>query len=240
MGILSSKFGEILVARGRLDPDSLDQALRLQADEPSTRIGELLLRLGLVTAQDVAQTLAAQFDLPVITAAEFPEFPVLEEQVSARFLRESAALPVAEDADVVAVAMVNPNERFVADAFGVLTGRAVTVRVAARDDFESAFERLYGSGRTAMGQIVEDIESVEVHDFDGDVQHLKDLASEAPVIRLVGLVIRRALETRASDIHIEPFENRLIVRYRIDGVMHEVESPPRRLSAAVISRRNVR
>jgi general secretion pathway protein E len=88
-----------------------------------------------------------------------------------------------------------------------------------------------------MGQIVEDIESVDMHDFDGeDVQHLKDQASEAPVIRLVGLIIRRAVETRASDIHIEPFENRLVVRYRIDGVMQETESPPRRFSAAVISR----
>src|SRR5207253_4357806 len=70
----------------------------------------------------------------------------------------------------------------------------------------------------------------------GDVEHLKDLASEAPVIRLVNLLLTKALESRASDIHIEPFENRLIVRYRIDGVLHEVESPPRRLSAAIISR----
>jgi len=161
---------------------------------------------------------------------------LLEERVSTRFLRETHTLPVAEDETGVAVAMVDPTDAFAVDAFRVLTGRVVAVRVAARDDFEAAFERLYGSGRTAMGQIVEDIESVDAHDVNGDVQHLKDLASEAPVIRLVALVIRRALETRASDIHIEPFENRLIVRYRIDGVMHEVESPPRRLSAAVISR----
>ena len=234
---MNSQFGEILVGRGRLDAESLQQALRLQQDEPATRIGELLLRLGLVTALDIAQTLATQFELPLLAATDFPEFPVLEEQVSPRFLRETRALPVAEDAERVTLAMVDPNDAYATDAFRVLTGRAVQVRVCARDDFELAFERLYGSGRTAMGQIVEDIESVEVHDFDaGDVQHLKDLASEAPVIRLVGLVIRRALETRASDIHIEPFENRLIVRYRIDGVMHEVESPPRRLSAAVISR----
>ncbi len=233
---MNSQFGGILVERGRLNPESLEQALRLQQAEPGTRIGELLLRLGLVTALDIAQTLAAQLDLPLIAAADYPEFPLLEERVSMRFLRETHTLPVAEDETSVAVAMVDPTDAFAIDAFRVLTGHVVAVRVAARDDFEAAFERLYGSGRTAMGQIVEDIESVEAHDFDGDVQHLKDLASEAPVIRLVGLVIRRALETRASDIHIEPFENRLIVRYRIDGVMHEVESPPRRLSAAVISR----
>jgi general secretion pathway protein E len=233
---LNSHFGEILVERGRLDAESLLQAQRLQQDEPGTRLSELLLRLGVVTATDIAQALAAELKLPLMAAADYPEFPVLEEKVATRFLRETRTLPVAEDEMSVVVAMVDPNDAFAVEAFRVLTGRAVAVRVAARDDFEAAFERLYGSGKTAMGQIVEDIESVEVQDFDGDVQHLKDLASEAPVIRLVGLVIRRALETRASDIHIEPFENRLIVRYRVDGVMHEVESPPRRLSAAVISR----
>jgi general secretion pathway protein E len=133
--------------------------------------------------------------------------------------------------------MADPTNSYAIDAFRVLSGRQVEVRVVAGDDLEAALERLYGAGRTAMGQIVDDIESVDLHDFDNDdVQHLKDQASEAPVIRLVGLILRKALETRASDIHIEPFESRLIVRYRIDGVMHEVESPPRRLSAAVISR----
>ena len=233
---MNSPIGEILVAQGRLDPEKLLQAQRLQQDEPGTRIGELLLRLGMVTALDIAQTLAVQLNLPLMATTDYPEFPVLEERVSTRFLRETQSLPVAEDETRVVVAMADPRDTYTIDAFRVLTGRIVEVRVAARDEFEAAFERLYGTGRTAMGQIVENIESVDVQDFDDDVQHLKDLASEAPVIRLVGLIIRRALETRASDIHIEPFENRLIVRYRVDGVMHEVESPPRRLSAAVISR----
>jgi len=233
---LNSRLAEILVEQGRINPEHLLQVQRLQQDEPEARIGELLLRLGLVTALDIAQTVAARLDLPLMAAADYPKFPVLEEKVSTRFLRETQTLPVAEDETKVVIAMVDPYDAFTIDAFKVLTGREVALRVATRDDFEAAFERLYGSGKSAMGQIVENIESVDVHDFNGDVQHLKDLASEAPVIRLVGLIIRRALETRASDIHIEPFENRLIVRYRVDGVMHEVESPPRRLSAAVISR----
>ena len=233
---MNSRLAEILVEQGRINPEHLLQVQRLQKDEPDARIGELLLRLGLVTALDIAQTVAAQLDLPLMAAADYPKFPVLEEKVSTRFLRETQTLPVAEDETKVVIAMVDPYDAFAIDAFKVLTGREVALRVATRDDFEAAFERLYGSGKSAMGQIVENIESVDVHDFNGDVQHLKDLASEAPVIRLVGLIIRRALETRASDIHIEPFENRLIVRYRVDGVMHEVESPPRRLSAAVISR----
>jgi general secretion pathway protein E len=87
-----------------------------------------------------------------------------------------------------------------------------------------------------MGQIVESIGTANDLINDDDIEHLKDLSSEAPVIRLVNLMITRAVDGRASDIHIEPFENRLKVRYRVDGVMREVESPPARLSAAVISR----
>jgi general secretion pathway protein E len=196
----------------------------------------MLLRLGLVTALDIAQTAAAQLDLPLMATTDYPEFPVLEEKVSTRFLRETQTLPVAEDETGVVVAMVDPYDAFAIDAFRLLTGREVAVRVAARDEFEAAFERLYGSGKTAMGQIVENIESVDVHDFDGDVQHLKDLASEAPVIRLVGLIIRRALETRASDIHIEPFENRLVVRFRVDGILREVLQSKRAVAPLVVSR----
>ena len=100
--------------------------------------------------------------------------------------------------------------------------------VAIPSELEAALERLYGAGKSALGQLVGDVETrVDELAFDADIQQLKDLASEAPVIRLVSLLITNALETRASDIHIEPFENRLIVRYRIDGVLHEVESPPR-------------
>lgn len=230
------RFGEILLEHGGLASEDLQRALSLQQDEPGTRIGDLLVRLGYASSKSVAETLSAQQGLPLMLAADYPEFPILEERVAARFLRESGALPIAEDANSVVLAMVDPLDQYTIEAFRILTGRNILVRVAVRDEFDVVFDRLYGSGRTAMGQIVEDIEAVDIQDVDGDIQHLKDLASEAPVVRLVGLIMRKAIETRASDIHIEPFENRLIVRYRIDGVMHEVESPPRRLSAAVISR----
>lgn len=233
---MSKRVGEILLDRGKLAEGDLERALVLQQSEAETLIGEILVRLGFLAPQDIAFALGEQFGLAVLGTDGYPEFPVLEENVSTRFLREARALPVHEDAERLVVAMTRPQDSETVSAFRVLSGRAVEVRVAASDDFETAFERLYGGGRTAMGQIVEDIEAVDIEDLNDDIEHLKDLASEAPVIRLVGLVIRRALETRASDIHIEPFESRLIVRYRIDGVMHEVESPPRRLSAAVISR----
>ena len=230
------RLGEILIERGKLDAAGLDRALRLQ-QETGEKLGALLVTLGLCAQRDVAEALAAQLGLPLVETAGYPEFPILEERVSTRFLRETRTLPVREDETELALAMVDPTDEYTIGAFRMVTGRAVKPLVAIPTDFEAAFERLYGTGRTAMGQIVGDIETRgDELAFDADVQHLKDLASEAPVIRLVWLVITHALETRASDIHIEPFENRLIVRYRIDGVLHEVESPPRRFSAAVISR----
>jgi general secretion pathway protein E len=230
-------FGEILIGLGRLSPENLQRALLLQKEQPGARLGEVLLRLGAITGNDVTQALSRQFAVPIMASAEYPEFPVLEERVSLRFLRESRALPILEDEQRLVLALVNPQDHDVVDAFRLLTEREIEVRVASTEEFDTAFERLYGGGKTAMGQIVDDIAAVTVDvDFDEDIQHLKDMASEAPVIRLVGLIMRRALEVRASDIHVEPFENRLIVRYRVDGVMHEVESPPRRLTAAIISR----
>jgi general secretion pathway protein E len=231
------RLGELLIERGKLDAGSLERALRLQQDS-GERLGSLLVTLGLVAPRDVADALAVQLNLPLLDGAGYPELPILEERVSARFLRDARALPVREDADELVLAMADPTDTYAIEAFAMVTGRKVRPMVAVPGDLDAALERLYGSGKSAVGQIVGD--DVEMRGdeiaFDADVQQLKDLASEAPVIRLVSLLITNALEARASDIHIEPFENRLVVRYRIDGVLHEVETPPRRLSAAVISR----
>jgi general secretion pathway protein E len=230
------RLGEILIERGKLDADGLERAMRLQ-QEGHEKLGALLVTLGICAQRDVAEALAIQLELPLVDAKGYPEFPILEERISTRFLREARALPVREDEHEVALAMVDPTDTYTIGAFGMVTGRAVKPMVAIPTELETALERLYGAGKSALGQIVGDVETRgDDVAFDADVQQLKDLASEAPVIRMVSLIITNALGTRASDIHIEPFENRLIVRYRIDGVLHEVESPPRRLSAAVISR----
>jgi general secretion pathway protein E len=232
---IRKRIGEILIERGKLDAAGLDRALRLQ-QETHEKLGVLLVTLGLVAQRDVAEALAHQLGMPLVEAAGYPELPILEERVSARFLRDARVLPLAEGEHELVLAMVDPTDSYTISAFEMVTGLKVRPQVAIPTELEAALERLYGAGKSALGQIMGDVEQRDDLAFDADVQHLKDLASEAPVIRLVSLIITNALEMRASDIHIEPFENRLIVRYRIDGVLHEVESPPRRLSPAVISR----
>jgi general secretion pathway protein E len=234
-GPARKRIGEILIERGKLDAVGLDRALRMQ-QETQEKLGALLVTLGLVAHRDVAEALATQLDLPLVEANGYPELPILEERVSARFLRQACALPLVEDEYELSLAMADPTDGYTIHAFEMMTGRRVRPLVAIPTELEAALERLYGAGKSALGTIVGDVEPRDDLAFDADIQQLKDLASEAPVIRLVSLIITNALEMRASDIHIEPFENRLIVRHRIDGVLHEVESPPRKLGAAVISR----
>jgi general secretion pathway protein E len=229
------RLGEILIERGKLDQATLERALRLQ-QESDERLGTLLVTLGVVAQRDVADALAEQLALPLVDAASYPEFPILEERVSTRFLRETRVLPLREDDAEVALAMADPTDTYAIGALQMVTGRAVRPMVAIPSELEAALERLYGT-KSAQSEVMGSVETrVDDLDFDADVQQLKDLASEAPVIRLVSLIITNALEMRASDIHVEPFENRLAVRYRVDGVLHDVESPPKRLAAAVISR----
>jgi general secretion pathway protein E len=233
---LPQRLGEILIERGKLDPQNLERALKLQEGESREKIGVILLRLGMVSGRDLADALADQLDLPLALAADFPELPLMEERLSSKFLRDAQAVPLREDEDELALAIADPTDSFVLSAVQMAAGKRVRAYIAAPNEIEAALERLYGGGKSSMGAIVDNIQSRDEEQDWGDVEHLKDLASEAPVIRLVNLILTKALESRASDIHIEPFENRLIVRYRIDGVLHEVESPPRRLSAAIISR----
>jgi len=235
------RLGEILISRGKLDIANLDRALKVQETARSSgataeKLGSILSRLGMLSSRELAEALAQQRGWVIVESSEFPELPILEGTVSSRFLNESRAIPMTETESEVVLAMTDPADAFTLRAIAAATGKHITPRLLVESDFDVVYERLYGSGKSSMGQIVDNISTRDEEQDFGDIEHLKDLASEAPVIRLVNLIINRALERRASDIHVEPFENRLIVRYRIDGVLHEAESPPRRLSAAVISR----
>ena len=228
-------LGELLVEHQKLADADLQRARRVR-ESTGENLDTLLVKLGLVSERDLAEAVAARLDLPLIKPADYPEMPVTNGGISARFLKESRVIPLFEDERGLTVAMANPTDDYVLSALRLATGKSILPRVAIPTELEIAFERLYGSGRSAMGQIVDSIGLADDLTDEEQIQHLKDLASEAPVIRLVNLMIARAVESRASDIHIAPFENRLKVRYRVDGVLREVESPPSRLSAAVISR----
>ncbi len=224
-----------LLTRGRLKETDLAKARRLH-EESGGSLVELMVRLGLLSERDVAEGMSELLDLPLISARDYPADPPASVQLSMRFLKQVHAVPIAETDSELVLVVADPQDHYVTEAVQMATGKRVELRVGMRSEIDDAIERLYGGGRSAMGQIVESLSEDGAGQGEDDVEHLRDLASEAPVIRLVNLIIQRAVEARASDIHIEPFENRLKVRYRIDGVLQEVEAPPSSSTAAVISR----
>ncbi|MCB1581943.1 MAG: type II secretion system ATPase GspE [Marinicella sp.] len=225
---------QYLVEEGRLKEEDLQRGLRLNKESFGVSLVPLLVRLGLASERDVAQSLHELLEYPIISDKEFPESTSVDVEFPIRYMRESQFVPLAETDEELTVVMVYPYENYLIKGIRMVAQKDLNIKIGLPSDVENAIERYYGGGKSAMGQLVEGLanEGGEIE----DVEHLKDLASEAPVIRLVNMIMQRAVESRASDIHIEPFENRLKVRYRLDGVLHEVESPPARSTAAVISR----
>jgi general secretory pathway protein E len=224
-----------LIEDGHVDRPAVDRARRLSA-EGGEPLRAILVKLGLVAERAMAEALASVLALPLLVAEDYPDEPVLGDLISARFLKEAKVVPLAASDAVVTLAMGDPLDTFAVSAVGVATARRVEVKVGVPADIERAHERLYGRGDSGLNQMVEGLGEAAHDEADEDAERLKDLASEAPVIRLVNLLITRAVEVNASDIHIEPFENKLRVRYRIDGVLREVETPPASLRAAIVSR----
>jgi general secretion pathway protein E len=223
-------LGDILLRQGHCDQRTLERARRV-AVESDQRLDAVLIQLGLVSERGLADAYADLLSIPVVSADRYPTLePVLLDRLSAEFLRHTRAVPLSADAETVVLAAADPLDPFAQAAVAVATGLSVRLEVAVPIELEAALNRLYPE-ETSTDHAAE----VEAP-LEEDAERLKDLASEAPVIRLVNLLITRAVETQASDIHIEPFEDRLRVRYRYDGVLHEAEAPPRQLAAAITSR----
>lgn len=228
------RLAEALRSRGLIEPDALGRARRVAADS-GERLDRVLTRLGLVAERAMAETLAGVLGLRVAGAADYPDEPLYAERLSPRFLREAQVVPLEETADGLLLAMADPLNGFVRTAVELAVGLPVLPLVAIPAELEAALERLLRAREAGEGGGAVDAVAVD-GDAPDDVEKLRDIASEAPVIRLVNQLIARAVDQRASDIHIEPFETRLRVRYRIDGVLQEQDAPPRRLASAIVSR----
>lgn len=221
-----------LMQHAGLKTADLERAQRLST-EPGDLLG-LLTRLGLVSEVELARAWADLLGAPLLLADAAPPLldplPVLTE----RFMRHYQVVPMGWQQGGLRVLAANPAQLYPFQALAYACEVPVWLAIGSRTEVDTLIERYYGQGRSAMGSLIENLD--EQGGALEDIEHLKDMASEAPVIRLVNLILQRAVEQRASDIHIEPFENQLKVRYRIDGVLHDAEAPPASSSAAVISR----
>ncbi len=218
----------------RLRPEDLERARRLARSE-ELGLMAVLLRLGMITDRDQAEALEAAGGWPLLGPDDYPEVIEVPQGTSIRFLKEVRAVPLASEGGVLRLVMTDPRDRFVLDALQLATGQAVEPAIGLSADIGAALEHVIQAEQSADEAVATEASGDE-DVREEDVEHLRDMASEAPIIRLVNLILQRAVESRASDIHIEPFEGKLKVRLRIDGILHEIDAPAARSTAAVISR----
>jgi general secretion pathway protein E len=223
------RLGEILIERRQITQEDLDRALELQR-ERGDKIGKILVDLGFVAQRDILSALAEQLQVPVLSIDAPPAVSPELETLSPRFLRQFRCFPVAQHDHTVTLAMADPLDFETRSTVTSCSGLAVLPGIATEQEIVDAIDRYYGQSAKNETEV-----SMQTTDTE-DLEHLRDMASEAPVIRLVNAMIASAVEKRASDIHIEPFEKEFRVRYRIDGVLVNQDPPPREMKAAIISR----
>jgi len=229
----SARFDEVVLGSGKVSLDDMRKIRRFAA-EKGERVDRMLVELGFLSEDDLLPVMAEFHGVRLGEASDIPDSPPEIEKLSVEFMRSARILPVKVADGTVELAMADPGDGSVVENVELVTGlKVVPVLIRARDLLER-FDSIFGQTENAGDGDESGVELMQ--DDEEDVEHLRDMASEAPVIRLVNQILSRAVEQRSSDIHVEPFENELRVRYRIDGVLHDIDPPPRSMTAAVISR----
>jgi len=229
---------ERLIESGVISAGEMERILKLQ-QEQRTQLTRLVVELGFTSEDDLLPVLSDHLGIPLISLKDFPLTPLPLEPLfdAVEFLKLARIVPIKVEGQDLLVATTDPTDLPRLHALEVATGLKIRPLLAKENEITARIEALFGSGSPSESlaglPAVREIEGVVDEE---EVEHLRDMASEVPVIRLVNQMLSRALEGRASDIHIEPFENQLKIRYRIDGILHEVDPPPRQLKAAIISR----
>jgi general secretion pathway protein E len=234
---LEIPFSRWLTAIGLLTESELQEA-EARHQTTGERLTDAIVHLGYMSGDEMAGALARRLELPYFRRDDFPTVPPFLKNLSPHYMRQYRFCPLVLENDILTIACADPLDPVVVDDLRPALAVTIRLAVASEPAILEAIERYFGRGSTAVQKAIEDIRE----DDDGigedgvNVDSLRDRASDAPVVRLVNLLVENAATSNASDIHIEPFEDSLRVRYRIDGVLFDAEAPPKRLRAAVTSR----
>ncbi len=241
MNASENTLSNILLSSGKVAQDTLKTVIQEQGVHPYEAC-QRLIDLGFISEEDLLKLLGNYFDFDYISLKNFQSKNLFIESLSENFMREAKFVPLEVKDNTLVIAINNPFDESLQDAIMMATAYKynLEIHLAKENEISDVIETLFSTGSSSMERLIENIGKEDEGDIaledEGDIAHLKDLASEAPVIRLVNLIVSRAIELQASDIHFEPFEKSFHIRYRIDGVLHDMESPPKHLQAAVISR----
>ncbi|MGY6276534.1 type II secretion system ATPase GspE [Methylomonas sp. MgM2] len=229
-----TEFLSQLKRNGKLSDTDLAKARRMQKTSQDDSLPYMLIKLGLCSDADVADTFTQTHGLDRLRPENYPPQSPLQDDVSLRFLKQHHSVGIQADDDYLDVGVMDPEDDYLRRALGLATGKRIRLHVGQLSEIDAALEMQYGEGKSQLDKLMDGL-TVE-HEDNEDLEHLKDLASEAPIIRMVNFILQKAVESRASDVHIEPFEQSLKVRLRIDGVLQDIDSPPVASTAAVLSR----
>ncbi len=234
-------LGEILVETVKLDPARVEEALAAQKGEQAgSRLGDILVRMKAVSEDDVLRALAIQLDLPFVQRIDPEAIPAdLAAKVPIHFAKQARVLPLGTSGGAVRVAVVDPLDTAVQDSVSMLLGAPVEPEVVPASVVLDAINAVYDRAADEHEKLMEDLETEDLESVAHELEEPTDLLDaddEAPIIRLVNSLMFRAVKERASDIHINPEEKDITVRYRIDGVLREIIRPPKRFQASIASR----
>jgi type IV pilus assembly protein PilB len=230
---LKRQLGTILIERGLVSEGDVEAAVAEQA-RTSRSLGQVLVARGLITEADVIAALAEQAGLEYVDLTDSQIDPSAASTIAESLARRYQSLPIAWEGSVLVVATADPSNVLAVDDIRSVTGADIRLVVSTRDSIESAINNAY-----RLDAEVQDVATQAGHEFgddDEDLASLREVTEDAPIVKLANLVIRQAVQDRASDIHIEPTEHDVRIRYRIDGVLHEVMRPSRRVQSGLISR----
>lgn len=226
-------FLQNLLERDKLFDGDLNKLRRMQKSVMNESIPELLIKLGLCSENDIADSFSQICQIEQTAVSRYPVVSPFAEDISLRFLKEHHVIGLQADEKSIEVALMDPQDEYIQQALKLATGKEIKVQLGVLSEINTGLETQYGDGKSEMDQLSDNLGGEDGLD---DLEHLKDLASEAPVIKMVNLFLQKAVELQASDVHVEPFEQRLKVRLRIDGVLQDIEAPPVSSTAAVLSR----
>ena len=228
------RLGDALISEGLINEEQLQQALALQK-KSGKRLGAVLVEMHLVTEQDIVQILSKQLRIPFIDLSNYLIDPVIAKLVPEHIAKRHMLIPINKVGNKLTVAMVDPLNIIAIDDIQLMTGLMVKPVVATHTDINKALQDAYGAV-AQQDKLMDDLEDIG-HTDDEDLDGLGELGeNDAPIIRLCNLVISQAVQNGVSDIHIEPFEKELRIRYRQDGMMFTAMNPPKKATAAITSR----
>ncbi|MGB9682546.1 MAG: type II secretion system ATPase GspE [bacterium] len=224
------RIGDILIERHLVDEDTINRALAIQ-QKTGEKLGDILYKMGAINEEDLYSALAEIYNVPYVDLDTVSIDPELVKLIPEHISRRYKLIPIRIDGDKIIIGMANPVNIYALDDVRIITGREVDPVLVSEKQIEKALDRIY-TIQTGIEQTLLDIGAPE-EETEVTVEILED---EAPVVRLVNLTISQAVQEGASDIHIEPRENEVKVRFRVDGVLHDVMSPPKRIFPTLVAR----